>query len=355
MVMTTRERVSRMFEHREADRVPITDSPWNGTILRWQKEGMPADTPWDKYFDVDLFGQFFVDVSPRYPQETIEETSDYTIYTTSYGVTIRHHKDIIDSTPEFLAYRIKDADTWREAKARMTPTDDRVDWDALDRNYRQWRKDGRWITGAFWFGFDVLHSWAVGIETVLTSMALDPEWVVDAFNHYLDMNIALYDRIWEKGYEFDSIMWWDDMGYKHTPFFSNRMYRELLKPAHKRAIEWAHQKGIKAELHSCGFVEPLLPDLLEIGLDGLNPIEVKAGMDPVKIKGLYGDKLVLHGGVNAVLWDKPELIREEITRVLPELKKNGGYIFSSDHSIPNSVSAEDFRHIVALVKELGKY
>lgn len=353
--MTTRERVTRMYEHRQADRVPITDSPWQGTILRWQREGMPVGMPWEKFFDVDLFGFLGVDVSPRYPEETVAETDEYRIYTTSYGVTIRQHKDIIDSTPEFLAYRIKDADTWREAKARMTPSDGRIDWDELDRNYKAWRSEGRWINAGFWFGFDVLHSWAAGMETVLTAMATDPEWVVDAFNHYLDMNIALYDRIWAKGYEFDSIFWWDDMGYKHSPLFSPRMYRELLKPVHKRAIEWAHSKGIRAELHSCGFVEPLLPDLLEIGLDGLNPIEVKAGMDPIRIKEQYGDRLVLHGGVNAVLWDKPELISEEITKVLPKLKQNGGYIFSSDHSIPHSVSLEDFRGIVALVKELGKY
>jgi uroporphyrinogen decarboxylase len=353
--MTTKERVTRMFEHREADRVPITDSPWHGTILRWQREGMPKDIPWQKFFDVDLFADFLVDVSPRYPEQTIEETEEYRIYTTPWGVTIRQHKDIIDSTPEFLSYRITDADSWREAKARMVPADDRIDWVALDRNYKAWRSEGRWLTADFWFGFDVLHSWASGMENVLVAMAQDPEWVVDAFNHYLDMNIALYDRIWEKGYEFDSIFWWDDMGYKLTPFFSNRMYRELLKPVHKRAIDWAHAKGIKAELHSCGFVEPLLPDLMEIGLDGLNPVEVKAGMDPLRIKGMYGDRLVLHGGVNAVLWDKPELISEEIGRTLPKLKQNGGYIFSSDHSIPNSVSLEDFRSIVSLVKELGKY
>lgn len=353
--MTTRERVRRMFEHREADRVPITDGPWHGTILRWRREGMPEDMPWEKFFDVDLFAGLSVDVSPRYPEETVEETDEYRIYTTPYGVTIRQHKDIVDSTPEFLGYKIKDADSWRAAKARMTPSDDRIDWDTLDADYREWRREGRWITAGFWFGFDVLHSWAAGMETVLVAMAEDPEWVVDAFNHYLDMNIALYDRIWAKGYEFDSIFWWDDMGYKHSPLFSPRMYRELLKPVHKRAIEWAHARGIKAELHSCGFIEPLLPDLMDIGLDGLNPMEVKAGMDQLKIKAQYGDKLLLHGGVNAVLWDKPELIKAEIRKVLPELKKNGGYIFSSDHSIPSSVSLEDFKHIVALVKELGTY
>jgi uroporphyrinogen decarboxylase len=355
MTMTTRERVMRMFEHRDADRVPITDSPWNGTILRWRREGMPEGMQWDQYFDIDRFATISVDVSPRYPVVVKEQTEDYKIFTTSYGVTIRERKGIIDSTPEFLGYRIVDADSWADAKSRMVPSMDRVDWAHLEANYKKWRSEGRWIKGNFWFGYDVLHSWAAGIETVLVAMAQDPDWVVDAFNHYLDMSIAQFEMIWQKGYEFDSILWYDDMGYKHTPFFSNRMYRELLKPVHKRAVEWAHSKGIKAELHSCGFVEPLLPDILDCGIDALNPIEVKAGMNPVALKEKYGDKLVLHGGINAVLWDKPELIEEEIRRVLPQVMKNGGYIFSSDHSIPNSVSLEDFRRIVALVKEIGTY
>ena len=82
---------------------------------------------------------------------------------------------------------------------------------------------------------------------------------------------------------------------------------------------------------------------------------VKAGMDPVAIKRKFGDKLVLHGGINAVLWDDREAIEAEMRRVMPKLKKNGGYIFSSDHSVPSSVSFENFKHIVALAKELGRY
>jgi uroporphyrinogen decarboxylase len=84
-------------------------------------------------------------------------------------------------------------------------------------------------------------------------------------------------------------------------------------------------------------------------------LEVKAGMDPVSLKKRYGDKLVLHGGINAVLWDKPEQIKAEMEAVVPKLKENGGYIFSSDHSVPSSVSLEDFRSIVNLAKELGRY
>ncbi len=123
------------------------------------------------------------------------------------------------------------------------------------------------------------------------------------------------------------------MGYKQNQFFSLRMYRNLLKPFHQRAIEWAHAKGIKAHLHSCGDVRPFVPELVSMGLDALNPLEVKAGMDPVLLKQQFGDRLVLHGGVNAVLWDKLDEIENEMERVIPVMKENGGFIFSSDHHV----------------------
>jgi uroporphyrinogen decarboxylase len=145
------------------------------------------------------------------------------------------------------------------------------------------------------------------------------------------------------------------MGYKQNQFFSKRMYRSLLKPFHQKAIEWAHAKGIKAHLHSCGDIRPFIPDLVDMGLDALNPLEVKAGMDPRQLKQQYGRDLVLHGGINAVLWDQPDAIRAEMEAVLPVLKENGGYIFSSDHSVPSTVSLEDFRRIITLARELGSY
>ena len=215
--------------------------------------------------------------------------------------------------------------------------------------------EGRWIQGNFWFGFDVTHSWMVGTETLLIALLEEPEWVVDMFNTYLDSCIALFDMIWEEGYRVDEIYWPDDMGYKGTPFFSNTIYRELLKPVHTRGVQWTHAKGIRAHLHSCGDIMPLIPDILETGIDALNPLEVKAGMDVLKLKREYGDRLVLHGGINAVLWDQEEAITSEIRRLVPILKENGGYIFSSDHSIPNTVSLENFRHIVREVKQSGRY
>lgn len=351
--MTTRERIARMYAHEPADRIPILDSPWSDTIDRWVREGMPT-RDYISHFDLDRTAYISLDNSPRYPEETLEETEKYRVYTTAWGATRRSWTHVT-STPEDLDFKVKTPDDWQEAKARMTPTDDRIPWDTLRQNYATWRKEGRWITGGFWFGFDITHSGFVGTERLLMAMIEEPEWCKDMFDHELELDIRLMDRVWEAGYHFDELHWYDDMGYKFTQFFSMRMYRELLKPAHQRAIDWAHAHGIPARLHSCGDIRPFVPELVNMGLDALNPLEVKAGMDPIALKREFGDRLVLHGGINAVLWDKPDLIREAIARDVPVLKENGGYIFASDHSIPNTVSLRDFTQIVHLVKTAGSY
>ena len=352
--MTSKERFSRMFQHKEADRVPIFDSPWAGTIARWEREGMPQGMDWRDYFDTDKVSTISVDITPRYEEKVLEETDDYRIVTSEWGVTMKQFKEQ-DSTPEFLDFTVTTPEAWEKAKARMTVSKDRIDWKRLEQDYAKWQQEGHWIEGMFWFGFDVTHSWTVGTETMLIAMIEEPEWVEDMFDTYLDRSIQHFNMIWDAGYRFDSIFWYDDMGYKNTPFFSNEMYRSLLQKYHQKAVAWTHDHGIYARLHSCGDIMPLLPDIMDTGIDALNPIEIKAGMDVFKIKQDYGDRLVLHGGINAVLWDDKEAIVEAIRQAVPVLKENGGYIFASDHSIPNSVSLENMRSIINTVKEVGKY
>jgi uroporphyrinogen decarboxylase len=352
--MTTHERMTRMYRHREADRVPITDSPWGTTLDRWRREGMPADASFEDFFGLDRFVSIGVDNSPRYPWTVIEETPEYTITKSQFGVTMKNWRKH-GGVPEFLDFTVTDAKSWLEAKKRMTPDRDRVDWDRLKREYRGWRGAGAWITGEFWFGFDVTHSFFVGTERVLEGLAEEAEWLPDIFNTMLDLDIALMDQVWEAGYTFDAINWYDDMGYKGHPFFSLRTYRNMVKPAHKLACDWAKAKGVRVHLHSCGDVRTLIPDLIEIGVDMLNPCEVKAGMDPAWLKKTYGDRLAFHGGVNAALFDKPDLLWAQMREAVPVLKQRGGYLLSSDHSVPDSVSLPTFTEFVRLGKELGTY
>ena len=352
--LTTQQRIGRTFDHKESDRVPMLGGPWGTTIERWQREGMPTDVEFTEYFDLDHVIGVGGDTSPQYETKVVEETDDYIIQFDAWGTTSMNWKHA-SSTPEWLDRTIVDRESWAAAKARMVMSRDRIDWEHLKKNYPVWRENGWWIQGHLWYGFDVTHARIVGTERLLIMMVDDPELVIDIFNTELDCSLQLLDMIWDAGYTFDAIFWCDDMGYRNGTFFSVDMYRDILKPVQKRAIDWAHAKGIKSHLHSCGNINAFVPELIEIGLDGLNPLEVKAGMDPDYLKSTYGDDLVLHGGLNAMLWDDIEKTEAEIRRLLPIMKKNGGYIFQEDHSIPDSVSLADFRRIVELAKELGKY
>lgn len=351
--MTTHERVTRMYEHREADRVPFFDYAWPETIRRWRTEGLPTDDYYG-YFELDQDIHISPNYSPRLPTRVVEETDDYIIATTPWGATLKNFKQHT-TTPESLDYLITTPEAWREVKPRMAPSDDRIPWEHLKKNYRRWREEGQWITGDMWFGFDITHSGAVGTENMLIALLDEPEWVMDMFDTELKLNISMLDRLWDAGYTFDEIMWWDDMGYKGTQFFSMKTYRELLKPFHQKAIDWAHAHGIKARLHSCGNIMPFVPELVQMGLDGLNPLEVKAGMEPLKLKKEFGDRLLFHGGTNAAKWHKLDVIIPEIRVLVPQMMENGGYIFASDHSIPPEVSFEDFKTIIETYKEVGSY
>ena len=90
--MTSHERFRRMFEHREADRVPIIDSPWGATLERWRREGMPADADFVDYFDLDRVVHLGIDNSPRYEKRVVREDDDQVTRTTSWGVTVRNWK-----------------------------------------------------------------------------------------------------------------------------------------------------------------------------------------------------------------------------------------------------------------------
>ena len=353
--MTTRERLLRTYKHQETDRILMIDSAWEGTQRRWYNEGMPKNMSWQEYFGFDTIVNVHPNNSPCFPHKIIEETDRYRIVTTEWGATQKQFKEL-DSTPETLDFYYSTPERWEEAKEKMLEYhEDRIPWNRLKNEAAKWETNGEFRQLTVWFGFDVAHSHMAGTENILIGMYEDPKWVMDIFDTYLTSSLNMCQKILDARYKFDGIFWYDDMGYKGSPFFSTEMYRELLKPFHKKAVDWAHERGLVTELHSCGFIEPHIPDLVDIGVEMLNPLEIKAGMDPKKLKDLYGDKLAFHGGINAQLWDKPELVRAEMERIIPIMKEGGGYVFASDHSIPNSVSFETMKMIADLAHKLGKY
>ena len=355
--LTTFERMKRILNHQEADRVPITDWAWESTIANWIKQGMARNIDWKEYFGLDKIAYVTydeIDTSPRYKLETIEETETYRIYRDEWGVTKKDFKPM-SATPVYIDFQIRDRESWLTAKERMMPSKDRIDWQIWKDNYKYWRQNGYWIQAGTKFGFQTVYSYMCGLENTFMAMLDDPEWMRDMFDHGCDLAIALFDMIWDAGYEFDELAFYDDLGYKNGLLISEELWRELVKPYQQRTIDWAHNHGIKIQLHSCGKVDSLIPELIEIGLDTLNPLETKAGMDPIALRRKHGDKICFRGGFDIMNWSDFGKAEAEIREKLPVLKRGGGYIFASDHSVADNVSIENYKHIVALAKEVGRY
>jgi uroporphyrinogen decarboxylase len=111
-------------------------------------------------------------------------------------------------------------------------------------------------------------------------------------------------------------------------------------------------------MHSCGSVTRLIPRFIEDGLDGLDPLETKASnMDLIELKREFGDQLTLIGGIDvrAMADPDPSVIEEEIRRKITFAKRGGGYIYASDHSVPANVSLDQYRRVMELVHEYGRY
>lgn len=136
------------------------------------------------------------------------------------------------------------------------------------------------------------------------------------------------------------------------------MYRELVMPAHKRTIDWAHQRGLRVIMHSCGFIEPLLPGMIEAGIDMLQAMEVKAGMDMVRLNKLYGDRIGFMGNIDIreiASNDKSRIDAELKKKILPLMETKTPYILSSDHSTPPEVDYESYLYFRERGLELARY
>jgi len=154
----------------------------------------------------------------------------------------------------------------------------------------------------------------------------------------------------------DGIWVWDDMAYKNGPFFSPKHYQKFVKPAHEKIIQPFKAKNLPAILHCDGNFEPLIPLIIDAGFTAIQPLEAKVGMDVRKLKEKYGDRLAFIGNIDArKLSGTKEDISNEVESKVPVAMKGGGYIAGSDHSVPPSVSLENYLYFLKLVKKVGSY
>lgn len=357
--MTGIERMQNILKRKAVDRIGLYEHFWDDTQREWTQKGVVSenDNLADLFgFDMDECWSFNMVADLSKEPEIVEETEETILLRDGNGALLRRHK-LHDSTPEHVDFLVKDRAGWLEhIKPLLVPSLDRLNIEAYRKKKDECRAADRFFC---WSGvnvFELMHP-VCGHEYMLMGMALDPDWVKDMVKTYAELTIQCWEILFsQEGYP-DGIWFYEDMGYKERPFMSPQMYKEIIQPAHKRTISWAHDKGLPVIMHSCGFIEPLLPDMVEAGIDCLQVIEVKAGMDPLRIHKQYKDHLSLMGGIDvrALYSNDRKIIDTELESKVALLKEGFGFILHSDHSIPNTVDIESYRYFIERGLELGKY
>jgi uroporphyrinogen decarboxylase len=225
-------------------------------------------------------------------------------------------------------------------------------------------EEGRYaIMATPWLLFPLERAFAMqGMDTFLMNLALRPDfaeallWRIQErckvlMGHFLD---ALGPNV-------DIIKIGDDLGTQDSLLMSPDMYRAILKPIHADLIAFIRERtSAKVFFHSCGDVFPLIDDLVEVGVDILNPIQTSAGKlaNLREVKDRWGDRLAFCGAVDThriLPTGAPDEVRDEVRRVIGILAPGGGYLASSVHTVMNDVPAENVLAMVDAVRAFGTY
>ncbi len=359
--MTGKERITRILKRQPVDRIGLYEHFWGDTHKLWVQQGhIKEGEAMDDHFGFDMVNCWCLNTTADldFLPVTLEETAETRLVKDGNGATLRRHK-LHDTTPEHVDFAVKERIAWEELiKPFLTGTLDRrrINFESYRNARAHAAKTNRFFCWAGVNVFEMMHP-VCGHEYMLMGMALDPDWIKDMANTYASLMLQMQETLFAEEGLPDGIWYYEDMGFKERPFMSPDMYREIIQPAHTKTVGWAHAQGLPVIMHSCGFVEPLLPGMLEAGIDCLQVIEVKAGMDPLRIHRNFGDRLSLCGGMDArnLVANDRDAIRRELAAKIPVLKSNNGYILHSDHSIPETCSYETYRFFVDEGLRLGAY
>jgi len=191
------------------------------------------------------------------------------------------------------------------------------------------------------------------IDNLLMDMGSRPEmahWLMERFTGFY---VAFFDRMLTaaKG-RIDILRNADDLGTQQGLLISPGMFRSFVKPQLKKLVDLAHSHNVKFMFHSCGAIRPLIEDLIEIGVDILDPLQAAAkGMEPQALKDAYGTRICLHGGIctqHLLPNGTPDEVRSEVRRRVDILGAGGGYIVAPCHVLQSDVP---LHNILAMVDE----
>lgn len=366
---SSEQRVKRSLNHQEADRVPF-DLGGTGlstihvTAYRNLRDhlGLPTVEPNIVFtaeqlvqVDEDLSERLDTDVRPVIPgtatgfQYVIRDEGAYETYTDEWGISWRKPKD---GGFYYDMQRHPLATASSLGEMRDHPFPDPLD-DGRFANLRSQAEaavsKGKAVALAGpCAGIAEVYSWMRGFEQYYMDLALNQTYVAYMLDRLVEWKCAFWARaLKEIGHLVDVVIEADDLGGQSRLLMSPKTYRGLIQPRHKRLFSFIRaQADVKLFYHTCGAVRPIIPDLIDAGVDILNPVQISSpGMELESLKHEFGRDLVFWGGgvdTQRVLGTAtPEQIREHVQRNIEIMAPGGGFIFAAVHDIQANVPPEN--------------
>ena len=352
MSLTSKERVLTAFDFEESDRVPV----WLGASPEFRDLArshlrLENDESLSVYLRDDFRRVFARYAGPEersphanltYPEATYRTPFDVQRYGYGYGMP--------------LHCPLKDAHTVKEIHDFAWPDPAWMDVSHIRNEVLAYK--GEYATlGGDWspFWHDAID--LLTFENLIYKMYDNPEMIDALMKHIVDYYVGVSERIFDVAADVIDIFFiGNDFGGQTGPLIGEKIFRRFLQPHLKRLIELGHDYGLKVLLHCCGGFAPLIPAMLEIGLDGLQALQPTCrGMNPTEIKSRFGGKILLMGAVNTQLLIEglPNQVRDETRRILEIMKPGGGYVCSPSHDylLPET----PVENVIAMYDTLHEY
>jgi len=367
--MNPRERLLAALDHREPDRVPLTTRLWHDTAVKLMRHYGVGNQE-------ELYERLGVEVDRAHirvsPPASWEPTKGYQKFCDSIGYDAREQymtyeewgieRKLGSERPgsEVRQFYFT-GHPWETFKEISEVEDaDLPDLDAPGR-FDKAKEIAREFSGGRLIVGDLGHcqwtkAWELrGMLTLMKDLHTDPgmaEAILDRLlGHYLDLT----DRLIDLGAE--AIRYSEDWANNKSMFIDPAMWRRIFKPRYKELFERARRRGAFAFFHSDGNITPIVGDLVEIGINLLNPVQPEC-MDRVEVKEMYGDRITLDTGASVqstLPHGTVDDVRKETLHALEHLAPGGGFVYGTSHMAMYDVPVENIVTLYEILKEYGKY
>lgn len=345
--MTSRERVTAAFEHRETEIVPrwcgASDEFWikARTELKLNDEGLRR-----------RFGDDFRRVFARYRGPDLN-LSDGATWKSPFGV---ERKGIGYGQP--LSHPLAEVTSIEEVEEYPWPDPQWMDPMSIRADTERWEGEYA-VLGGDWspFWHDVID--LLGHENLYYKMFDYPDAVKRIFEKVTNYYIEVSRNIFEEAAEnIDIFFIGNDLGGQNGPLLGVDLYREFLHPSIKRFIDLGHSYGLKVMLHCCGGYRPLIPSLINAGMDGLHALQPDAGgMEPEVLKRDFGKNIVLNGAIDShhilINGGSPEFVHMKTREILEIMAPGGGYIAGASHD--TILEETPVENVLAMFDTIGEF